>query len=56
MLSFFTGPASNQCVVMKTDTTEEATVGIHFFAAYFNKHLCFPLAHHPPEVVEEKSY
>ena len=31
-------------------------VGIHFFQTYFNKYLESSFAHHPEEVVEEKSY
>ena len=31
-------------------------VGINFLQLTFNKGLTSPLAHHPAEVVEEKSY
>lgn len=40
----------------REDPGRLSTEGIHFFATYFIKDSTSPQAHHPAEVVEEKSY
>lgn len=47
-----------ECLWLKLKETNQIRVmGRHiFFSTYFNKGSTFPLAHHPPEVVEKKGY
>ena len=37
-------------------TSVDGCIGMQFFATYFNKGSISPSAHHPAEVVGEKSY
>jgi hypothetical protein len=42
--------------MMEGKETQKGQYWHKFFATYFNKHSTSSLAHHPAEIVEEKSY